>query len=446
MARSLVFSNRRRPRVWVLLLLLLLQLLCLEVSLTWALTTKTMANKLNIPNKKSNKDTPTLTQQQQLVTQDKNNNDDDDDPIRHTTHLFSLQWTPDERISKPVRDLWKWKDRVLGDGRDFFVPKPKTIKALQSYLLEHTPSMHSCSIISNCARFEILCSVVATDNNDDDDDSLLHEICRCLVAQQTSKNQNQQPSSMALLTQSLDWPGLVLLDVNTSPRDCGIDKTSEASNELTKHWTHIRGSREISLHLSLIAAGMASRPKRPDRPTVFRPFSSRDAHILLQLKRTKEVAVGKHPQRLLEYALRAGKASRNPQAVPALQLLKPYGTGDSSKYTTEPPLELTQQVQEVRNFCFLECIRCLISQTVTFSFLRFFVLGCHGTSYSTFGRRLYGLVPSRTFLLGDIRISISSGSLDYECVGAQVDSRAIARTYDRVANTRNETKRHLQWR
>jgi hypothetical protein len=94
-------------------------------------------------------------------------------------YLFSLQWNPDDCISKPVRDLWKWKDATLGDGRDFFVPKPKTIAALQDYIVMKASSSNNlllleCSVISNCARLEILC--VAHKNP-------LKEIAQCLVAQ-----------------------------------------------------------------------------------------------------------------------------------------------------------------------------------------------------------------------------------------------------------------------
>jgi hypothetical protein len=89
---------------------------------------------------------------------------------------------------------------------------------------------------------------------------------------------------------------------------------------------------------------MANRPRWTDRDTLFRPFSSWDDHVLLQLKRTKEVAIGRQVNRLLKYALRPGKAARNPQLVPDLHLLQEYGTGDSSKYLTKPPRELLQQV------------------------------------------------------------------------------------------------------
>jgi len=250
------------------------------------------------------------------------------EPTRNSTeHLYhySLQWTPDEKISKPCRDVWKWKDTTLGDGRDFFVPKPKTIQALQDFLQEHS-ALTQVSVLSNCARLEIIC--VATGGDP------LPDLCRCLVAQVQS---NDSGSILNMLTQAMDIPDRVLRSRLPS------SNPTKESTELERHWEVREGYRDIVYHLCLVAAGMAPRPRRPEREVIFRPFSSRDAHILLQLKRTKDVARGKDTNNLLEYALRAGKAARNPDIVPELKLLREYGTGDS-KYSSEAPPEMLQQV------------------------------------------------------------------------------------------------------
>lgn len=118
------------------------------------------------------------------------------------------------------------------------------------------------------------------------------------------------------------------------------------SKELEKHWTALTNTRDILYHLCLVSAGMAGRPRRPDRTTIFRPFSSRDAHILLQLKRTKEVADGKQVDRVLEVALRAGKAARNVDKVPDLARLREYGTGDSKYASGEAPPEILDAVKD----------------------------------------------------------------------------------------------------
>jgi len=48
---------------------------------------------------------------------------------------------------------------------------------------------------------------------------------------------------------------------------------------------------------------------------------------------------------LLDTALSAGKAARNPQIVPQLSKLKSYGTGNT-KYSVEPPQDLLQSVTQ----------------------------------------------------------------------------------------------------
>lgn len=247
-------------------------------------------------------------------------------PLQQQIYLFSLQWTPDERISKPCRDVWKWKDSVLGDGRDFFVPKPKTIRALQDLLQEHC-DMTQVSVLSNCARLEIICVCKSKP---------ISAICRCLMGQVRSKEASGT-APWSILTQSMDMPSLILQSTPLSTEEISTAK------ELEQHWNIKEGYRDVIHHLCLVSAGMAARPRRPDREVIFRPFSSRDAHILLQLKRTREIAQGKDVGRLLEYALRAGKAARNSDIVEELGLLRKYGTGDS-KYCTNAPDDTIRQV------------------------------------------------------------------------------------------------------
>lgn len=291
--------------------------------------------------------------------------------------LFSLQWTPDDRISREVRSLWKWKDSTLGDGRDFFVPKPKTLKSLQNYLLKHCTGLQECSVLSNCARLEVLCIVAksatssthaSTRNNNADlknstaavnstlERRLLEEVSLCFASQMLyASSSTRSVWSQLFFPTQMDRPNAVLnldhspLDVDGGNDPYRINVIQDVRDDLSEHWKVIRGPHDVLQHLCEVAAGMAARPRRPDRTTLFRPFSSRDAHILLQLKRTKEIvsvaryAVGgphyesvatakadgvrldrrqKIISLLFEYALRAGKAARNPKIVPELNLLR----------------------------------------------------------------------------------------------------------------------------
>ena len=323
------------------------------------------------------------------------------DRALHTLNLFSLP-PKDDNYKLPgealVRECWRWKDSKLGDGRDFFVPKPKALKAFQSLFLEMVidvvyidkygkyspvqvilsmPSSDStvrlpisstvnalfdhsetcsctfkvveCVALSNCARFEtifVLEEQQQQTNNIDQVKNItqLTDIAgRYLTAyrlhQQVSSQRSKSSSLLerAGLTSWLDLPEAVdtqsNLDSNLSDKQC-----SDITN-LAQRLSSMDGALQISSHLSQIAGGLAPRPNRPDREIIFRPYSSRDAHILLQLKRTVEVisVVGRELdglesgkrlknsrgriKTLLDSALSAGKAARNEDIVPEIKQL-----------------------------------------------------------------------------------------------------------------------------
>jgi hypothetical protein len=322
-------------------------------------------------------------------------------------YLLSLQWpdgdlateSNDNKFSKAVADIWRWKDLVLGDGRDFFIPRPRTIRALQSYLSTHHDRgenrhhyvISECVVLSNCARFEILL-VVNTNHynitpntfmvnrkdfhtgNDVNRQQLTNDvvtgISSMLVRQVQSHHKYGNNVISHATTSLLDWPGAIdpIASHTLHSLDDEYNVTAKIQ-DVSKFWTIRSGSRDMVHHLCLVAVGMASRPRRPNREIVFRPFSSRDAHILLQLKRTADIITSSphwtKPSKnmlpktsylltLLQFALRAGKAARNPNKLPALMELRDrYGeTGNSPKYDIEPPIETMQKVIQVGSFMF----------------------------------------------------------------------------------------------
>jgi hypothetical protein len=286
-------------------------------------------------------------------------------------YLLSLQWAEANaskvKFSKAVADIWRWKDSVLGDGRDFFVPKPNTLRALQSYLLHPEENccfeISECVVLSNCARLEIL--LVVNDDKTQSDQQLteivVSEISSSLV-HQVQSHLKMKNDFITSAFAALDWPGLI----HPTARPTGADVLllKEEIQEVRNHWTVWSGPKEIVHHLCLVAAGLAARPRRPHRDVVFQPFSSRDAHILLQLKRTVDIVSSDTSAKnltrsssylliLLKFALQAGKAARNPQQLPALmELRNQYGeTGNSRKYDMTPPPETIQKVVQVcRNY------------------------------------------------------------------------------------------------
>ncbi|GAX22661.1 hypothetical protein FisN_17Lh156 [Fistulifera solaris] len=265
--------------------------------------------------------------------------------IDYDVHLFSLKWSSlDDPInfSKTVRDTWRWKDEVLGDGRDFFVPRPKTLHALQEYILQSAAAhcdgkeinswLLECVVLSNCARFEII--LLARDKA-----TTLEFLSGCLVAQ----TQSFTDLPFKQLQTSFDRPGNI--DGLAKVKEADRQRVSDLAEE--RHWNQLEGAENVCRHLCMIAAGMADRPSRPGRTFPFQPFSSRDAHILLQLKRTLENArSAPRIALLLRYALIAGKAVRNPEKIEELRKLRRYGTGNT-KYDSTPPSHVLEHVTQV---------------------------------------------------------------------------------------------------
>ena len=194
-------------------------------------------------------------------------------------YLFSLRWPDDTlKFSKAVKDVWRWKDSVLGDGRDFFVPKPKTLTALNRHLVDSCDCIGECSVFSNCARFEVI--VWCPERIDSD--VIRNQVSQTLAAQ-VQAHRNRTTFSI-LQDQIARFDSPKSIHVHALP--CNDDIIVK---EISNHWDVFSGVQVICHHLALVAAGMATRPNRPDKLVSFRPFSSRDAHILLQLKRTPTV-------------------------------------------------------------------------------------------------------------------------------------------------------------
>lgn len=280
-------------------------------------------------------------------------------PCITSVHLLSLQYPDDSNknnprlFSKRLKEVWKWKDAVLGDGRDFFVPKPKTLKKIQSVFIKRNSkglsrnrsrsSVHSdsiltideCAILSNCARLEIMLVVSTTIRNDErvdahrdqELDNILKAVVSNTLLDQVRFYQSMSfPGILQEQLKKLDRPS-VIYDYDSgdykSENSSSPSSASSSVNDLRNYWDHVQGSEDVCRYLCLVAAGMAIRPNRPSKAVEFRPFSSRDAHILLQIKRTMEGSTGNICQKILQSALTAGKACRNIDKVPEIQVLKP---------------------------------------------------------------------------------------------------------------------------
>ncbi|KAL3802020.1 hypothetical protein ACHAWO_002440 [Cyclotella atomus] len=320
-------------------------------------------------------------------------------PPKRSIHLISLP-PKDDTFSLPaeslIRECWKWKDSVLGDGRDYFVPRPKSLKAFHSLFVgmeiivemqddltlnkgrrssstdrDSIETIHAErtndqlvdeNIYNRRMRRTIkLCSFRSSTKYQSDDvapdasTTTAEQVARTTVAfhllQQIQSHRSQHSSflQMSGLASWLDLPDAVnTLCMNSATNVIQIEESTRIM-QLSQRLTCIEGARPISTHLSLIASGIAPRTNRPDREVIFRPYSSRDAHILLQLKRTAEVVStlssdkrggGACMKILLDSALSAGKAARNEQIVPEIRKLKEFGSDGT------PPIGLAKIVAE----------------------------------------------------------------------------------------------------
>jgi hypothetical protein len=383
-------------------------------------------------------------------------------------HLISLPPIDDTYTSPTeslIRECWRWKDVTLGDGRDYFLPKPRAltdfhslfvgmeISIITSYtnneevIIVSPPSssmsresfndrmtrislhvndstvnnsgggttlndnngcivekssiqqrsfikeeqqrfvIEECVALSNCARLDVILVLKREQKlyqhhqqqwlKED-----AHNVSACVAKdmasvaaryavaynlQQQVRSRRSSTSSSSLLdsiglTTLLDLPGAVRINNDDDETETfstinGQCNSDNEINQLANRLSTMEGALAICTHLSLVASGLSPRPNRPDREVLFRPYSSRDAHILLQLKRTVELVSVLNMtttttenggggrgriKTLLDSALTAGKASRNERIVPEIRKLKEYGSNGS------PPLALAKVVAEVR--------------------------------------------------------------------------------------------------
>eukprot|EP00435_Cladocopium_sp_Y103_P042872 s406_g11.t5 len=70
----------------------------------------------------------------------------------------TLRKPKDDVWACATRRCWAWKERLLGDGHDFFIPRPKTTRRLCGWLrstaTEELP-VEEVAILGNCKRFDI---------------------------------------------------------------------------------------------------------------------------------------------------------------------------------------------------------------------------------------------------------------------------------------------------
>jgi hypothetical protein len=220
-----------------------------------------------------------------------------------------------------------------------FLPKPKTTRKLSELVLQQGEKCHldEAVVIGNCARLEFL---MVTRNDSIKASQLAALVTSILLDQQNRWRQRGGEMGLAAVTAFLDRPEELVWNIISD--DCfDVGETAAQSfeaRELLSAISVTSGADVVGRYLSLVALGL---PNGREYRT-FAPFSSRDAHVMLQLKRIHEATSAHKPASvppppappcrarlglLFRAALSAGKTGRDPNAVPELLALRPGAFG-----------------------------------------------------------------------------------------------------------------------
>jgi hypothetical protein len=244
----------------------------------------------------------------------------------------------------------RWKDGALGSGHDYFVPRPRTLRALNAALsreildalaADAVQTLPEVSVLCNCARFDVMVVVPVPSCTEP---VVRRAVARTLLRQVQRRSThpevpNWKSFRLPRFRVSADDPTRVAVPTTTPYQDDILDEG--LVDRIAGTFRVRTGPEDVARYLCTVAAGIVGTQSHrrqkvgssggSDDPAVtFRPYSSRDAHILLQLKRTLDVTNGPVLSSLLRSALEAGKGSRNQQVVPAIRSLQQYATGAES--------------------------------------------------------------------------------------------------------------------
>ncbi|CAJ1380244.1 unnamed protein product [Effrenium voratum] len=218
-------------------------------------------------------------------------------PVEDTVHVVTLRKPGDQVHACAWRRCWTWKERVLGDGHDFFVPRQKTTAKLAKALLREE-GLEEVAVLGNCKRLDIY--VASERKREELPEVLAAALCRQMAWHRTF--------AVGWLCQVLDVPEAV-----AEPADCEKFRgqvAEEALRLLAR--LELRSGEESAAYLCRVAAALEGRDKEK-----FDPCNAREAHIMLQLKRSLEAVddhdgpCGRRLRLLLRMALEAGKAARS---------------------------------------------------------------------------------------------------------------------------------------
>ena len=284
-------------------------------------------------------------------------------------NLYPYHNNQKDSSTNHLKKLHNWKYYVLGDGGVYFDQRPYTLQALNRLLLNEItifmknknemindddgvaippgPFDLECAVISTCQRFEILMTIENTSQSKYTLNEIdLKSIAAITLAKQIS-SQSRRLSVFGIipLALPLDRPSRIKF-LNRSNQKLDNKRFDDIKENIENEIVIINGKQDVATRLITLACGLLDRE-------VFRPFSSRDAHIMAQIKRTLvgsqrlhssidivDGVIDKNPKYvkvLFDAALQGGKAARSPKVVPILNELKDQSQG------ADGPQELSEK-------------------------------------------------------------------------------------------------------
>ena len=213
----------------------------------------------------------------------------------------------------------------MGVGHDQFEAKPKTTRRLaETVALFGEDVIDEVVVLANCARLELYVTSSASGD-------IVAACAAASLDDQVSSWQDQGGEvGVGAVLSFMDRPSLITHPATLFKDVTPMAETSFQCSQIAAAAITISGSEDVARHLSLIAIGLPAGRAH----NTFSPFSSRDAHILLQLKRVLDFTSSQPsssevqpPCRarlgtLFRGALSAGKAARDPSIVPEINALR----------------------------------------------------------------------------------------------------------------------------
>lgn len=167
--------------------------------------------------------------------------------------------------------------------KDIVIPVPSDIvfdntSSEFSGSFEEIFTVEECAVLSTCARLNVILVLKTVPSE------------RADKAPRGTKDNTKEVAQTIASSYAVACTLLRQMKQSSQLQSTTQEQRQIQMLQLSDQLTNLEGAHAISSHLCLVASGLTPRPDRPDSDAVvFRPYSSHDSHILMQLKRAVEI-------------------------------------------------------------------------------------------------------------------------------------------------------------